>query len=1272
MLNRVLVLSATLILSSQLMAGQAAPPSPGVSFLTAPLAFTINEGQWNESARFSACSGGAAFWFMSDRVVYQFVRGYSEAAASSVTSALPDSVVQQILTASFPGSNPDAELIGDGKTTHISNYFLGNDPSNWHTDVPNYSAIVYREIYPGIDLRYFGNGRMLEYDFIISPGADPSQIAVRYDGATDLCVNENGELEVETTWGRVVEHRPQVYQLEGESKIAVACKYQLIDSNTFTFELLDSYNPQLALVIDPVLYYSTYLGGSGFEYGFDIAVDGSGSAYIVGWTTSGNFPILNQFQTDPDFVNADIFVTKLGVGGNALTYSTYLGGSDIDLGYAIAVDGLGSAFITGYSQSTNYPTQTPYQTSQGSSDAIVTKLGPAGNTLAYSTYIGGSASDQASDIAIDNLGNAYIGGSTTSSNYPTLNPYQTDQVNTDGFVTKLSAAGNALLYSTYLGGSAIDAVSGIALDVTNNAYVAGTTGSVNFPTVGAFQTDQGGQDAFVTKLSSAGNTLIYSTYLGGTASDGAAAIAINGSGNAFVLGSTGSTDFPLQNPMLPYLGNTDAFVTKITPAGSALVFSTFLGGSNYEQPSRIAVDGSGNVLVAGHTLSANFPLEAPYQTYQGAEDAFVTKLNFDGLSLIYSTYLGGSGNDRALGITADGSGNEYITGYTASANFPTKSPYQSSQGGADVFIAKLVDLSIQVWSFPNSANNMWPQSWWSQNDYCQTPTPCQRNCALCDESKFPDWTAYKAAVGDSQTYFDPLTKNHMRPSAITKWRAIQRPWEGSCFGFAASNLLFINNSLSVSSQFPGNSFLSTVPISSSSRSLINKFALYQYGAQQQRVIKQQYTSDLFATALSIRDSLAARSPAQVLMMFNENGPGAHAVVPFRYEDFNSSPDTVHVHVYDSNQPGNVGILKLSIDPSTSPPDFWEYQGIPGWGGYQGIVLMDQSSNYLKRLVIADTLNGGINNYVQLFVGDNDSTNIDGVLGTIGHNSDSLYNTVTGAVPMTPATGTAVLPIGYFLPEGAWTCRETGQSDFPIWIVDGNQATFRSGGAKSGIISAPAQVYSYNAVTTTFGLTGANTSLKSPDAAASYDVQVIALETDSEVVYLFEGIEVAFGDTVFFQLQSDNKLKVSNCGDLTNYDLQIEVMNALRDTSFYYSTVTLASNSAHLISANWRENNDSLLIQVATGGCNSGIFNSTIKVPNEGVPPDFVCGDANGSGAVSISDVVFLINYIFSGGPAPNPLAAADANCSGGVNISDAVYLINYIFSGGAAPCAACK
>ncbi len=444
--------------------------------------------------------------------------------------------------------------------------------------------------------------------------------------------------------------------------------------------------------------YSTFLGGSGADSGLSIAVDNSGAAYITGSTAAANFPVSNPAQS-ANRGGADVFVAKLNSNGSALIYATYLGGSGLDQGQDIAIDGAGAAYITGVTSSTDFNTRQPLQTNNlGGGDAFIAKLSPTGSDLVYSTYYGGGGNDAGRSIAIDGAGAAYIAGITSSTNLPVQSPLQpTNRGQDDAFILKINASGSAIVYATYLGGSASDAGAAIAVDTAGAAYVTGLTTSINFNTRNPFQgANRGDLDAFVAKISSDGSMLSYSSYLGGSSTEFGNGIAVDGAGAAYVTGSTASPNFttssaPFQNANR---GGSDAFLTKINPSGSAVDYSTYLGGTDSDAASSVAVDAAGMVYITGNTTSTNFPLKSPAQdTNRGSSDAFITTIkasNSGSADLVYSTYIGGSGADEGFGIAVNGAGSIYVAGQTASFDLTIANPLQpSSSGGLDIFIVKI-------------------------------------------------------------------------------------------------------------------------------------------------------------------------------------------------------------------------------------------------------------------------------------------------------------------------------------------------------------------------------------------------------------------------------------------------------------------------------------------------------------------------------------------------------------------------------------------------------
>ena len=626
-----------------------------------PLRFEANPGQTDEQVKFLARGTGHTLFLTPTEAVMVFTKREQTAKSRLQGARLrPEEAVhvtRTVLRMTFVGANPEPRVVGAEELPDKANYFIGNDPAKWRTNVPTYARVQYTDVYPGIDLIYYGSQRRLEYDFVVRPGADPRTIALGFQGADKLEVDPQGDLVLHTGAGEIRQRKPVIYQEIGGVRREIAGGYVLKGESRVGFHVA-VYDTSRPLVIDPALVYSTYLGGSADDAGVGIAVDAAGNAYVTGSTASANFPTTaGAFQTTlgGGGVGFDAFVTKLNSTGSALLYSTYLGGSNNDdSGVGIAVDGAGNAYVTGSAFSTDFPT-TPgaFQSSFGGvRDAFVTKLNPTGSTLVYSTYLGGTGDDGGVSIAVDTAGSAYVSGfaqagfpTTTAAFQPGFGggPY-------DAFVTKLGSTGSALVYSTYLGGSGDDEVfGGLAVDASGNAYVTGFTTSANFPTTpGAFQTTFGGAgplgfgDAFVTKLNPTGSMPVFSTYLGGSGDDFGAGIAVDGNGNAYIAGSTASTNFPTTPGAFQTtfggsgpLGLGDAFVTKLNPTGSALIYSTYLGGSGDDFASRIAVDVLPNpsAYVTGNTASTNFPTTAgAFQTTLGgvgpfgAGDAFVAKI----------------------------------------------------------------------------------------------------------------------------------------------------------------------------------------------------------------------------------------------------------------------------------------------------------------------------------------------------------------------------------------------------------------------------------------------------------------------------------------------------------------------------------------------------------------------------------------------------------------------------------------------------------------------
>ena len=670
------------------------------------LTFTENRAQWGDKTLFKAESGGAVFYFCRDEVAYLFTRDTDQLLnddhlplddLSDFPSKFNHPRYKKealLIKAQFVDANPVPEVIGENRLSHNCNYFYGNDPSKWCTDVPNYSSITYKDIYPGIDLKYHGDSQGIKYDFIINPGADILQIKIRYEGVDNLTISDTGDLQAETKFGLIHENIPLIFQRDGRNRREIEGRYIMLEPGVFGFALDGGYNPSLPLVIDPELVYSSFLGGTSNDEGFDIALDNEGCAYVTGYTWSSNFPAVNPYDAGANG-QSDVFVTKIAAGGGSIAYSTYIGGSDIDWAYGITVDNHGSSYITGYTASTDFPMSNPYdETSNGQDDAFVIKLTSSGDTLVYSTYLGGNLDDTGFDIAVDSLSCAYITGTAESYNFPTAYPYNGDHnALKDVFLTKLNPAGDSLIYSTYLGGDGDDIGYGMALDASGSVYITGQTSSIDFPLVNPYDNDWSLVPCvFVTKFTPSGRNLNYSTYIGGSFGiDCGYGIVVDTSGSAYITGYTYSPDFPMVNA---YDDECDgwicAFVTKLSHGGSSLIYSTFLGGSIFDTEGyAIAVDDAGHAFVTGVTSCRDFPLVAPYDSDSEFWECFVSVFSSPGRSLTFSSYLGGVDADWGNGIVSDGLGGVYITGWTASPDFPILNPFDNTSNGAgDAFITK--------------------------------------------------------------------------------------------------------------------------------------------------------------------------------------------------------------------------------------------------------------------------------------------------------------------------------------------------------------------------------------------------------------------------------------------------------------------------------------------------------------------------------------------------------------------------------------------------------
>jgi uncharacterized repeat protein (TIGR01451 family) len=743
-----------------------------------PLSFEANQGQSDPRVKFLARARRYTLFLTADDAVLAFrqASGRKEEARTAVLR-------YKLLDANpTPAITPLAQLPGK------SNYLIGKDPTKWHTNVPNYAKVRYEQAYPGIDLLYYGNQGLLEFDFQVAPGANPRTISLAIDGARQFRLDEQGNLVMDTSLGAAHLLKPRAYQDVNGKIQTVASRYVLEGTSTVRFEL-GPYDRSRTLVIDPVLEppsghpilgYSTYLGGSDYDFGDAIAVDSSGQAYVVGITSSSNFPITTfdgeALHAAADFNNSDVFVAKFSADGSSLIYCTLLGGTDNDYGLGIAVDTTGNAYVTGETFSTEFPT-TPgaFQLTKGGGSlaAFVTKLNPEGSGLVYSTYLRGIqpvngtaqlrgqafGDTYAQAITVDSSGQAYLTGSTDDFTFPvTANAWHHEFGGSqDAFVTVLNSSGSALIYSTFVGWEGWDDGQAIAVDSQNYAYVTGCLDFATIPESGSGWTSTNGGfvDAFVAKWNVTTGALVYGRNLGGSAYDEGYGITVDSYGRATVTGDTYSDDFPTtSNAIQPVMNNgvgcgavggdstlhtamqecvDDGFVTKLDASGANFIYSTYLGGTDYDWGENITSDASGNVYVTGGTYSCDFPTAKATQgthgdcgvgvplsqsqvaqnrqdrrsrAHRGASafrisqgevdpcDAFVTRIDDAGSSLVFSTYLGGHGFDEGFGIALDGIGNSFVTGDAYSTDFPTANPFQEANAGeVDTFVTKIAGPS---------------------------------------------------------------------------------------------------------------------------------------------------------------------------------------------------------------------------------------------------------------------------------------------------------------------------------------------------------------------------------------------------------------------------------------------------------------------------------------------------------------------------------------------------------------------------------------------------
>jgi hypothetical protein len=672
---------------SGLTAGSAEEKLLSGAFADLPLTFVENLGQTDAQVRYHAQGSDYAFFFTPEQVVLSLTEDLPVASKATPRSS--------VLTMNFIGADDGVELEAQGPTDALVNYVLGDDPGQWNMGLTGYSEVVYDELWPGVDMRLRGQGGELKYEFHLEPGTDPGVIGLNYDGANRLTVDASGTMQIRTALGILEDSAPVSYQEIDGTRVPVASSFQLDGGTGYGFDV-GPYQAEHPLVIDPGLDYSTFVGGSSADRAEAITVDANGNAIIAGSTQSTDFPT-TVGTVDQTFSGGvmDAFVTKVNADGSGLVYSTYLGGTptptrrgtveETETARDVAVDTAGNAYITGQTSSGDFPItsgafqQTLSVGEQTATDGFVTKLGPTGD-LQYSTFLGGVASDDGRTIAVDGGGNAYVGGSTFSLDFPVTTGASdaTFGGGEDVFVAKLNATGSSLAYSTFLGGAENELSAGIAVDSGGNAYLTGSTRSVDFPTTaGSFKPAHSGGgfadlfEVFVTKLNPTGSGLVWSTFLGGTRVDRANGLAIDGAGNAYVTGGTQSPEFPTTAGAFDtaFDSTSESFVAKLRSDGAALSYSTYVGVAS---SAAVTVDAANNAWIGGRAeAGATTTADAHQPVNAGSGDAYIAQLNDTGSGLIYATYLGGTDNEFASGIALDPAENIHVTGTTLSSDFPT-------------------------------------------------------------------------------------------------------------------------------------------------------------------------------------------------------------------------------------------------------------------------------------------------------------------------------------------------------------------------------------------------------------------------------------------------------------------------------------------------------------------------------------------------------------------------------------------------------------------------
>ena len=682
-----------------------------------PLYFIANEGQVQDKALFYAKASRYNLWLTKEGLVFDSTRGIKKESTKSLRLSPRDinnpkdfNYDRDVTRLVFINANKSPEVIPVDDTEHKVNYFIGKDKSKWRTNIQTSTAVLYRELYPNIDLKVYGIEKQIEYDFVVKPDGQVSNISFEYRDVEKTEIDKDGNLVIETKFGELEHAKPVCYQVIGGERVEVEARFKRIENNTYGFKVKE-YNRNYELIIDPlVLVYNTYLGGSLKEISTDIALDSEGAVYVTGYTLSLDFPTLNPLQETTGTIFSDIYITKINASGTAILYSTYLGGDNRDSADDMLLDSEGAIYLTGDTKSVDFPVQNPLQKTFGGglSDGFIAKINASGTALIFSTFLGGSEWDGSNQIEIDSEGALYVTGYTESPGFPTQNPIQGSYAGVgDGFIAKINASGTAFIYSTFLGGSAKDSCNDLAVDSEGAVYVTGVTSSLDFPTHNPIQGSYAGDgfiwlgpqdgDGFVTKINASGTALVYSTYMGGSLKDIGTDIAVDSEGAAYVTGHTASLDFPTYNPIserewgVDQETTNDIILFKINSSGTALVYSTYFGGGGSEWGIATVLDSEGAVYLTGNTNSWGMPYGNAGRSE--GDDIYVAKISSSGNEIIFVVYVGGLFDDIGKGLAVDSEGVIYITGQTSSSpkeEFPLVNPLQETYGGnVDAFVAKL-------------------------------------------------------------------------------------------------------------------------------------------------------------------------------------------------------------------------------------------------------------------------------------------------------------------------------------------------------------------------------------------------------------------------------------------------------------------------------------------------------------------------------------------------------------------------------------------------------